>query len=96
MSDKEIEQVMTVNYANVFREMLLASFKTNPKLSPDYLAQPIKRQRDVEREISRLSGEMAKALVSKLKAEDYLAKKPTDQKLRSLIRETLAEFGVKE
>ncbi len=96
MSEEEIERIMAANYANVFREMLLASFKTNPEVSPDYLAQSIKKQREVEKEISRLSSEMAKALVLKLKTEGYLTKEPPEPKLTSLIKETLAEFRVEQ
>ena len=96
MSEELLEKVMRTNYANVFREMLLAEFKSDPKVTPDYLAQPIKRQREIEKEISQLSEKMARALVSKLKSKGYLSKNPPDERLESLIRETIKEFGVKK
>ena len=96
MSEEELERIMTMNYANVFREILLAQFKSDPKVTPEYLTQPIKRQREIEKEISQLSEQMARALVSKLKSEGYLAKEPTEKRLESLIRETIREFGVKK
>jgi len=96
MSNEELERIMVLNYTNVFREMLLSSLKANPKVTPDYLSQSIKRQREVEEQISRRSEEMARALVSRLKARGYLAKEPTRQALRSMIRQVLKEFEVKE
>jgi len=96
MSEEELERLMIAYYTSVFREMLLASVRSDSEVSPDYLSQPIKRQREIESEISNKSAELAKSLVSKLKDEGYLIKEPTDKKLKSIIRETLKEFGVKE
>jgi hypothetical protein len=96
MTEEELERLMSVIYANVFREMLLAEFKSDPEITPGYLTQPIKRQREIEKEISQLSEQMARVLVSKLKKEGYLTREPTEKKLESMIRETIKEFGVKK
>jgi hypothetical protein len=96
MSQDELERVMIANYTRVFRDMLLASVRSNPGVTTDYLSQPIKRQREIEGEISRKSAEMAKSLVSKLRAGGLLKKESTDKELVPLIRETLKEFEVKK
>lgn len=96
MNEGELERIMIANYRNVFREMLLAAFKSDPTVTPDYLTQPIKRQREIEKDISVTAQKMAESLVSKMKGEGLLTKEPSNAKLRSMIRATLKESGVEE
>lgn len=95
MTDESLERIMTVNFENVFRGLLLAAFNSNPKVTPDYLALPINRQRELEMEVSDLSRKMAKRLVSRLKKEDLITREPQDERLLSMIQDTLKDFGMK-
>ena len=95
MTDENLERVMTVNFENVLRGLLLSAFNSNPKVTPDYLAQPIKRQRQLETEISNLSRKMARTLVSRLKKEGFITREPSDERLQSMIQDTLKDFGMK-
>jgi len=94
MNEENLEKIMTANYSRVFKDMLLAAFKSDPKLTPSYLSEPIQRQRKIESEIEKQSNEMAKLLVGRLKEKGYLTKEPSDKELKDLIRETLHKFGV--
>ncbi len=92
MTAEGLETVMIANYTQVFRELLLSLFKTDPELGRSFLSQPISRQRDVESEVARLSDEMARSLVRKIKEHGYLDREPSDEQLQALINQTLGEF----
>ncbi len=96
MNTDELEKVMTLNYSQVFQEMLLSALKSHPKLTPDYLSQSVARQREIEEEIKERSSKMAVALVGKLKAKGYLADEPPDDVLKGLILAIMQEFGVSQ
>jgi len=92
MSD-ELERMMRVNYQQVFKQLLLSEFKSDPRLSPEFAYQTTEQQRKIDSEIQRRSEQMADALVSKLKKMGYLKKESDDAELESLIRNILEEFG---
>jgi DNA-directed RNA polymerase specialized sigma54-like protein len=94
MSD-ELEKIMRANYEQVFKQLLLSAFKSDPSLAPEFVSQTIERQREIDSEIKKRSEEMADALVSKLKKRGYLEKEPDDTELEALIRSILEEFGTK-
>jgi len=96
MNEGALEKIMIENYSNVFKDLLLSAFKSNPKLTPTYLSQPIQRQRKIETEIVKKSNEMASFLVGQLKIQGYLAKEPSEKELEALIEKTLRKFGVKK
>ena len=95
MSKPRLEQIMISNYSNVFRQMLLSAFKSDPSLTTQFSSEPVKRQREIEDEISKRSDEMARFLVGRMNQKGYLAEEATDDKLEALIKETLKQFGVK-
>lgn len=96
MSGDTFEKILIENYSNVFKELLLSAFKSNPKLTPTYLSEPNQRQREIENEVAKQSNEMATFLVSQLKEHGYLVKEPTEKELQALIEKTLQKFGVKK
>ena len=93
MTASNIEEIMTENYRQVFKQILSSLFKSDPKLRPEYMSEPIQRQREIDKEIEAKSAKMAKSLVSKLKARGFLESEPTDNELEALIRSTIEEFG---
>lgn len=96
MSEEEFEKIMTANFENVFRGLLLSVFNSNSKVTGDYLAQPIGRQREIETEISTISRGMARSLVSRLKQGGFLTKEPPQEVLHTMIRQTMSDFGMKK
>ncbi len=96
MSEEELEAIMIANYRNTFKDLLFAAFRSDPTLAPEFLAEPIKRQREIEQQAASTAQGMAESLVSKLKSKGFLAKDPSDAELRALIRSTLEEFGVEQ
>lgn len=96
MTQDTLEKIMIENYSNVFKDLLLSAFKSNPKLTPTYLSQPIQKQRNIETEIVKQSNEMASFLVGQLKKQGYLTKEPSAKDLEALIEKTLRKFGVKK
>ncbi len=86
MSNSKLEQIMIRNYSNVFRQILLSAFKSDPELTTKFSLEPVLRQREIEKEVIRRSEEMALFLVDKIKREGYLSKEPTDDKLEALIK----------
>jgi len=91
----ELERIMKANYEQVFKQLLLSAFKSDPSLTPEFVSQTTERQREIDSEIKKKSGEMADVLVSKLKKRGYFEKEPDDTELEALIRSTLEEFGTK-
>ncbi len=96
MSTPRLEQIMIRNYSNVFRQMLLSAFKSDPELTTQFSSEPVERQREIEEEVTRRSEEMARFLVNNIRQKGYLSEDPTDDKLEALIKETLQHFGVKQ
>jgi hypothetical protein len=96
MTEETFEKILIENYTNVFKELLLSAFKSNPKLTPAYLSEPNLRQREIENEILKQSHEMATFLVGQLKERGDLSKEPPEKDLRALIERTLQKFGVKK
>jgi hypothetical protein len=91
----ELEKMMRENYRQVFKQLLLSEFKSDPRLSPEFASQAIEQQRKIDSEIQDRSEQMANALVSKLKGLGYLEKEPDDTELETLIRSILEGFGTK-
>ncbi len=96
MTEDTLEKIMIANYSNVFKDLLLSAFNSNPKLTPTYLSQPIEKQRKIEAEIVKQSNDMAAFLVSQLKKQGYLTKEPSERQLEALIEKTFRKFGVQK
>ncbi len=92
MTPESLESIMIVNYTHVFRELLLSLLKTDPELARTFLSQSARYQREVEAEVSEVSGEMARSLVRKLALRGHLETEPSDQDLHALVSDTLNEF----
>lgn len=96
MKKPTIEEIMTRTYKSTIKEILISRLKDDVKTSTHFHSDSVKRQRQIESEIDKQAGLIARSLVSKLKAEGYLRRKPSDAVLRRLIIRTLKEHGVSE
>ncbi len=96
MKDDMLENVTVSAYYHVFKEILLTVLKSNPKLTPTYLDQSMKRQKEIESEIDTSARDMARSFVEKIKKKGWLTQEPTEKQLEREIRRTLEEFGVEK
>jgi len=87
---------MTRTYKSTIKQILISHLKDDVKTSTHFYLDSVERQRQIENEIDKRAGVIARSLVSKLKSEGYLRRKPSDTVLRRLIIGTLKEHGVRE
>lgn len=90
-----LRKIMVEQFRNTFIEILRSQFRSHPELSAKFLSEPSDRQKDIEKEIIRVSGEMSQTLVNRLAEKGYLERDPTDAELKKMISEVLEEFGAK-
>lgn len=84
---------MTKTYKSTIKNILLSQLKDDVKMSTYFHLDSVERQRQIETEIDKRAGVIARSLVSKLKAKGYLKRKPSDAVVRRLIVEALKEHG---
>ena len=93
---RSLKEVVIDEYRNTFREILSSQFRTNPNLSLKFFSASSDKQQGIDKEIERVSDEMANSLVKKLETKDYLKREPSNLELEHLIVDVLKEFGMTE
>jgi hypothetical protein len=88
-----LRKIMIEQFKNTFIEILRSQFRAHPELSVKFLSESSARQKDIDKEIVRVSEEMSRTLVSKLAEKGYLERDAPDAELNRLISEVLKEFG---
>ena len=92
---KALRDIMIEQFRNTFIEILESQFRSHPELSVKFFSSSSVRQKDIDREIVKISNEMSQVLVKKLEQQGLLEREPSEEELKDLISQVLKEFGVK-
>lgn len=90
---ESLRRIMIEQFKNTFVDILNSQFRSHPDLSVKFFSSPSNRQKDIAKEIVRISGEMSQTLVRRLEEKGYLEHEPTEGELKEMISQVLKEFG---
>ena len=92
---RALREIMIEQFRSTFIEILRSQFRSHPELSVKFFSSLSIRQKDIDREVVKISDEMSQTLVRKLEQQGYLKREPIEAELKHLISQVLKEFGAK-